>query len=617
VIVGASGISEETEHVRAFLDLVRLPAGGGSELVYAPFARSAHLLRREQANLLAACRQPAPLEAHAARIAAAMRPGGVPVAPVLAELRALAAQGLLVSDTTIVRALRGASVARPPPPPITTLAIPTSDRLESLCASLSSYIADGEQHGRALDYLVVDSSERRDVEERTRAAMRALRAQSGARLAYAGRAEKARFAAALAAQGGFSPELMEFTFFNTDGMPFAAGGNRNAILLHTVGELLLMVDDDTHCPVAPIPGHAPGLALTSQLEPSELWFPAPGERAFSPSPLPPRSFVSIHEELLGKDVGTLALDYPGGLDLDRADGMFLRRLDACGGRVSCTQTGGAGDSGTGSMWHYLILAGASRARLHRSEALYRHAFTGRQVVRAATRATIGDGAFCMGMGLGIDNRRHIPPFMPITRNGDGLFACALRLCVHDAYLGFLPWVVEHLPPEPRSSPFEELWSSLRGISGNDILVHMLLGSHLEVDKLDPDENLRALGATLERWARLPAADFEEIARLNVLRARAHDLVTLDEILRRHQRQPAYWADDIERAAAAIRAVIASPSSAQPADLVQRFGEAEGRALFQRQVLRFGELLRRWPDIVEAARALREKGVRLVEPDGAG
>jgi hypothetical protein len=611
----AAGSSEHTEHVRAFVDLVRIPAGAGSELVYAPFTRTAHLLRREQVNLLSACRTPAPILQHAARIASALRPGGVPLAPVLAELRALADQGLLVSDTALVRALRGAAITTDAPPPITTLAVPTSDRVESLAASLASYIADGQRHGRALDYLVVDNSENPLIEGRTRAAIAELRARSGARLAYAGHPEKARFGRALAAHGGFSPELVEFTFFNPDGVDFAAGGNRNAILLHTVGELLLMVDDDTHCPVAPVPGFAPGLAITSQYEPSELWFPAPGEPAFTPSAGDAPSFVSVHESLLGKDVGTLALDYPDGLDLDRADGMFFRRLAAGGGRVTCTQTGGAGDSGTGSMWHYLMLAGPSRERLHASEAGYRHAFVNRQVVRAPTRATIGDGAFCMGMGLGIDNRRHIPPFMPITRNGDGLFACALRLAVHDAYLGFLPWVVRHAPPELRASPFEELWSSLRGIASNDILCHLLFSTRLEVDKHDPDENLRALGAALERWASLPAADFDEIVRLAVLRARAHDLVTLDDILRRHRREPAYWAKDIDRTAEVLRDAIAAPSFAYPADLVQRFGEAEGRAMFQRQVRRYGELLRRWPDLVLAARELRERGVRLVDPEG--
>ncbi|MEO7328718.1 MAG: hypothetical protein ABI193_09085, partial [Minicystis sp.] len=548
---------------------------------------------------------------HAARIAAAIRPGGVPLAPVLAELQRLAARGLLVSDTTLVRALRRAAVAMPAPPPITTLAIPTSDRLDCLRTALDSYIDDSVRHERALEYLVVDSSDDEGVLTRTRALVEVIRARTGASLAYADRAEKARFGAALAKEGGFSPELIEFTFFNPDGVDFAAGGNRNAILLHTVGELALMVDDDTRCPVAPVPGFAPGLAITSQYEPSELWYPAPGEPSFSPSPRDDRSFVGVHEELLGKDVGTLALDDPGGLDLDRASGLFFRRLGAEGGRVACTQTGGAGDSGTGSMWHYLMLAGPSRARLHTSEATYRHAFIHRRVVRAPTRATIGDGAFCMAMGLGLDNRRLLPPFMPVTRNGDGLFACALRLCMHDAYLGFLPWVVEHTPPAPRSSPFEELFASLRGIASNDILCHLLFGSRLEVDKQRPDENLRALGAILERWASQSAADFEEIVRLNVLRARAHDLASLEEILRRFQHKPDYWARDVERAAQVLREVIETPSFAYPADLVARFGEAEGRARFQRQVRRYGELLRCWPEMIEAARSLRRKGVRLV------
>ncbi|MFO0761341.1 MAG: hypothetical protein U0359_32990 [Byssovorax sp.] len=604
------------EHYRAFLDLVRIPAGAGREVVYAPSSRTAHLLTGEQLGLLSACRAPLPLAAHAARIAAALRPGGAPVGPVLAALEALAAEGLLVSDTAIVRMLRQSAVARPTPPPIATLAIPTENRIESLVASLASYIEDSVIHRHPMDYLVVDSTADPDIERRTRAAVEALRARTGAPVSYAGRPEKERYAEALAAEAGVAPALIEFALFNPDRVGFAAGSNRNAILLHTAGDLCAMADDDTSCPIAPVPSIAPGLAITSQQEPSELWFPQPGEPVMPPLPAEPVGFAAAHASLLGKDVGTLAIEHPGGLDPSRAAGMFFRRLMSGGGRVLTTQTGGAGDSGTGSMWHTLMLAGPSRERLHASEAAYRHAFVSRIVVRAAVRPSIGDGLFCMTMGIGVDNRDLTPPEMPICRNGDGIYGVLIRLCFHDAYIGFLPWVVRHAPPTARSSPFEELWSSLRRTPANDMICHLLLGSRLEADKLSPRENLRTLGAILQRWASQPHADFEEIVRMHVLRARAHDLVTLDEILRRYGRKPDYWARDIDRTAEALRNAITSPALAWPSDLVEQFGEERGRALFQTYVRKLGELLQAWPDLVEAAKRLRQKGVRLVNPGRA-
>ncbi len=114
---------------------------------------------------------------------------------------------------------------------------------------------------------------------------------------------------------------------------------------------------------------------------------------------------------------------------------------------------------------------------------------------------------------------------------------------------------------------------------------------------------------LERWGTQPLADFEEIVRVQALRARSLDLAVLDAALARHGRAPAFWARDVERAAEALRAALPEPRLAYPADLVDDFGEEAGRALFRRLCRGFGQILRAWPDLFEAARDLRRRGVR--------
>jgi hypothetical protein len=98
-------------------------------------------------------------------------------------------------------------------------------------------------------------------------------------------------------------------------------------------------------------------------------------------------------------------------------------------------------------------------------------------------------------------------------------------------------------------------------------------------------------------------------RAQVLRGRSLDLAVLDETLSRHRGAPAFWARDVARAREILAAAVASPAAAHPADLVAAFGEADGRAAFRDLVRRYGELLRAWPDLWEAARALRAEGVR--------
>jgi hypothetical protein len=85
-------------------------------------------------------------------------------------------------------------------------------------------------------------------------------------------------------------------------------------------------------------------------------------------------------------------------------------------------------------------------------------------------------------------------------------------------------------------------------------------------------------------------------------------------LRQYGGQPAFWADDVRGYLAALRAEMPGPDFATPSDLGGGSGEAS-RRLFQRLVLRLGGLLQAWPDVVEAARALRARGVRLAVPVG--
>jgi hypothetical protein len=324
-----------------------------------------------------------------------------------------------------------------------------------------------------------------------------------------------------------------------------------------------------------------------------------------------RDYAALHEALLGRTVSACAAEARRqGLDLDRASVGLFRRLARGGGRVACTQTGAAGDSGTGSMWHLLLPDDSlGRARWLATEALYRHAFSGRRVVRAVRRASVTDGSAVMSMSLGVDLRALVPPFFPVQRNADGLFGVTLRAAFPRSFLGFVPWVVEHAPATRRTSPFPELLASLGRTASVDLLCLLVSSSRVDPDPDDPARNLRALGDVLGRWAALSAPDFEEIVRIQVLSARSLDLQMLDLALTRHGGTPAFWARDVEDASAALRAALTSPRLAWPADLVDDFGEEAGRALFQRLCRDFAALLQAWPALFAAALDLRHQGVR--------
>ena len=595
-----------TEPYRAFGDLIRVPIGRGDEVVCAPLSRAASILSPARLRVLLSAGGFATLDQHAARIAS--QEGRDP-ASLRAELAALAREGLLVPASALIERVKASGIEGEAPGRLAAIGVPTRDRPESLRAALASFAENGRAHGREVEYVVADSAATPEVAARNRSAAAEVAARYGVRMTYIGPAEKIAYAAALGARAGVPAAVAEFAIGNPDGYPITVGGNRNALLLHGAGDLVAQVDDDTRARFAAVPGQLPGLALTSLDDPSEMWFPGTDEPTMPDRVVVARAYASLHEELLGKTVAACVEERRReALDVAGASARFFRRLDPHG-RVRVTQIGCAGDTGTGSMWFLLVEAGRSRERLFASEERYRRAFTGRQIVRGPPRASITDGMFCMTMSVGLDAREILPPFLPVQRNSDGLFGVMLRLCVPGAFSAFLPWVTEHTPPEPRSASFDAFFESLGHTASEDALLCLIAASHVERDRIDPRVSLRALGATLERWASWPLAELEELVRVHVLRARSLDVALLDDALRRFRRTPAYWARDVDEALSRLRAALPKPALGLPADLVAAFGDAEGREANRRMVRRFGELLRCWPDLWDAALALRHEGVR--------
>jgi hypothetical protein len=275
---------------RAFPDLLRLPAGGGALVVYAHLSRAAHLLSPVRARVLFACHGLATLDRHAARLAAEI--GGDPAA-LRAEVAELARAGLLVPVRELVRRLHeaGGPEEQGDPARITGLGVPTRGRPESLREALRTHVEDAIRHRVSVAYAVADGAATEAEGAPTRAVAREVAARYGVPVSYLGPAEKARFAAVLAERAGVDPALVAFALLGDVRLPLATGGNRNALLLHGAGSLVLHVDDDTRCRVVPPPDPLPGLSVTSADDPTELWPLAAPPACADPG----RAFVALHE----------------------------------------------------------------------------------------------------------------------------------------------------------------------------------------------------------------------------------------------------------------------------------------------------------------------------------
>jgi hypothetical protein len=491
----------------------------------------------------------------------------------------------------------------PKPPAVATLGIPTKDRPESLHRCLAGHLDDGRRRGRRHDYVIVDDSAEAAVRARHREVLRALGDRYGAAIGYAGPEERARFAVALVRRAGLPPEAVEFALLNPEGCPVATGASRNALLLHTAGDLLVQVDDDTLCELAVPPGARPGLALSSRHDPTEFWFFA-AEEALPCGGPDQEDLLSVHEQLLGRSLA----DCVASVDVGQATAALLSKLASGGGRVVVTAAGVVGDSGMGSSTYLLTLDGDSRSRLLRSEGDYRHALAGHRVLRAVPRATLCERAFCVAVNLGLDNRELLPPFLPVQRNQDGVFAALVGACLGGGWFGFLPRALRHQPPAGRAA-------------GRDVVPPVGTGHLLQVlvraaapEPVGPDaaKNFHAVGRALAEWGRLSPAAFQSLVRSHLGEQLQRQAALLAGRLRQFGGLPEFWAQDVRQVLAHFHDELARQSYATPGDLVEAFGPARAGAVAQRLVLRTGQLLQAWPALVAAARDLRRAGIRLAD-----
>jgi hypothetical protein len=214
----------------------------------------------------------------------------------------------------------------------------------------------------------------------------------------------------------------------------------------------------------------------------------------------------------------------------------------------------------------------------------------------------------MSYAMGLDNRNLLPPFFPVKRNSDGVFGALLRRCFPQSLTGHVPIAVLHEPPEVRQFPRDQVWRDGALFEVADLLFR-IMGDFDFGPVSDPARRLRMLGRYIAEAGSADLEAFEEFVRFRLwglARSRTQGIL---ETLKRHEFQPSYWADDCRRHIEAYTNAITQPDYVIPQDLLDGRSPEEARRLSQRLVRRFGELLAAWPDIVEAAKSLRARGIR--------
>jgi len=154
-----------------------------------------------------------------------------------------------VTDTDYrLEASRNASAA------IGWIGIPTRNRPAMLSRAVASYVENTKCVGRDIRFVVSDDSDSEQLRKDNVRQLCSIKATYGVDIVYAGWQEKREFANAMWLSGALPRDVIEFALFGIAGLNTSPGACSNGLLLHTVGDMLLSVDDDTICRVAAVPG---------------------------------------------------------------------------------------------------------------------------------------------------------------------------------------------------------------------------------------------------------------------------------------------------------------------------------------------------------------------------
>lgn len=588
--------SDAPEQLCRPADFAAVPLTEGSEMILRRGGGRTAVVPGGLVEQLRAARTFRSLEEHAAVVTRQMGLDRAEEQRLLGVLRDLRDRGFFET----LQEARSFAGAETPKTPIAAVAMPVGRRPEEAGRSVASVLEALERAERSVELVVVDGSHDPSRAAETRTMLASLPA-GRTLVRFAAETEKRAYAAALARHSGVDERTVAFALFGVDGARFWAGAVRNAIQLDLVGERFVTSDDDTRFRLAPSPTRVDGLAVSSRNDPTELWFFGGDDEAarFVPAQ---QSALDVHEEVLGRSAAGLA--GAGGAGMDDASPSFARRLRETPMVVRVSACGLAGDSGMRSTAYYLSRDGRTRERLLASYAQNR---TTRSIFRAPDRTVITDAPFLMLPCAGIDARTLLPPHLPSHRNSDGLFGLTVTTCCPGALIAHLPFAAPHLP-EPRRQVPDRMFDLFEQARVSDLLAMATRAAALGPSG-GLQDRLSALGLQIVDLASRSREELLE--RFFLLRCRhlAGVARSLSQLLERHDREPASWAEDVERILRLVETAAPDIERVIPRDIASAdpFGD------FVETLRRYGRMLAAWPTLEQTARHLRAAGVRLTRP----
>ena len=382
---------------------------------------------------------------------------------------------------------------------------------------------------------------------------------------------------------------------------WTAGLSRNLALLLSCGRRLVMIDDDVICDVYDSPQQKPDITFSDNPREAEF-FGSEQEWAYLRQPINPDP-IDRHMQCLGltfsEALTVLGQNYLKPAGFTNTTALQLSELES-DSAVLVTECGSLGCPGTGKNTWLPDMAPASLKRMLSSAEKTTHALSTRKVWTGRHKPHFSPRPN-MSQITGFDNRRMLPPYLPILRGEDRLFGYMLDFIFPTSVTLDYPWAVPHLPLPDRQWRDRDL-SFTPADSFPVFFIEKVIEHKSSCQSISPGDRLSNLSTWFTNMATASADSLTSMYIDSRLHSDSALLNHLTDLLATTESAPVNWQNylrngitqlnaDLERASREGFVVKGLPAALEIDDLIAFWRNVWGD---------FANALKAWPEIREAA-----------------
>jgi hypothetical protein len=539
---------------------------------------------------------------HAKAIAAAVPGMQGQEADIQRVLESVQADGLMINAAIYELNLQGS--AQPAMPADKAVAaVITWERPEALARCLDSLRRNSELENLAAVF-VIDDSRSKDAQQRNRASTEALAEHTRVPVHYMGAQEQAEFMQQLISK---VPALEGPVRFLLDRERWAeywtSGLSRTVALLLSAGKRLLVLDDDILCEVFEPPRQQREASFADHNRDARFFdsFEQWQEYRASAGTDPLLRHLSCLGSTLGDSLAAVGSGRIRAHSFRGAEANFVATLRP-DSPVMITECGAFGDPGTSRMdWLTGLEDASMQAMLESDESVERalnnrNCWIGRHQAQVVKKAN-------MSQLTGLDNRKLLPPYIPIMRGEDRLFGDMVQFLHPGSVALDQGWAVPHLPIPPREWSAED--RSLSTLEPFPTYSMLQVSQHMDrCPAREPLNRLAYLGRVYEDLSRM---DFVAISALYLDRrmdTQANDYRHLKNLLDEHPDAPQAWQAFVQQGISELgRELVSTPLNPTLSGYPPGLENEKLAAWWQSFWRDFSHALQAWPAIRLAARQL--------------